>query len=455
MLRETTTFILMGENIRTEGIFRIPPNLRLKEILREAYDRGQKFIVWREGLNTLPLPPYEGAEDVEAVVSELDANDCYGVHLAAGLCKYWYSELRQPLVPVTSYQDLKQLFGDPGKTPTAQELAELLSQTSKWSVLPVLSREILTRHLLPMLSTIAEQHEYNKMTAENLAVCFGATLLCGPDQLEDAKVSSIIRRILRYAVAMWEPHLREACEIASDAFIKDLEAPARLEDYEDPLDEADVPDKRPESPPEYERYEQQRVGIVLRDNESTQDCSPIATGSDFRQHPQQPASTQQPDDAKTVSSIAAALPPRQPDISKALAVSIPVSPTPPALPPRQPDPTQLASSTPASHLPPALPPRNPQLEATKPESSSDETSVKRKPAPPTVVPPRYSTIAASPEDVTESPTTYMAVADGFGPPRPSGVDSQMYESHTAESPISGSSPQVKRKPVTSLTSAEE
>lgn len=48
MLRETSKFVLASPLITTEGIFRIPPHSVLTDILREAYDRGQKFIVWKE-----------------------------------------------------------------------------------------------------------------------------------------------------------------------------------------------------------------------------------------------------------------------------------------------------------------------------------------------------------------------------------------------------------------------
>jgi Rho GTPase-activating protein 1 len=38
----------MDENIKTSGIFRINARAQTVEILRESYDRGQKFIVWKE-----------------------------------------------------------------------------------------------------------------------------------------------------------------------------------------------------------------------------------------------------------------------------------------------------------------------------------------------------------------------------------------------------------------------
>ena len=66
------------------------------------------------------------------------------------------------------------------------------------------------------------------MTPDNLAVCFAPTLCCGPDQLEDAKMSSTIRRVLTAAIEQWPQGLREACGTDEATFLKDLKPPARM-----------------------------------------------------------------------------------------------------------------------------------------------------------------------------------------------------------------------------------
>ena len=93
ILRETTNFILMEKNRVTEGLFRVPPHSKLKEILKEAYDRGQKFIVWKDNQATLPVPRYAHAEGIETALAEVDQRDAYGATLAAGLIKSWYAEI--------------------------------------------------------------------------------------------------------------------------------------------------------------------------------------------------------------------------------------------------------------------------------------------------------------------------------------------------------------------------
>lgn len=252
----------MEQNIKAEGLFRVPPHSRLRDVLKEAYDRGQKYIVWKDNGATLPLPPYPRAEHQNEIIAELDPKDAYSVFMAAALIKAWYADLRQPIFPQSSYRDLKRLYGNPDDVPDLNRLAELFSPSSEWSFLPAVSREILVRHLLPLLSAVAARQEQNKMNAENLAVCIAPALLCGPDQLEDAKMSSIIRRVFMEAIDLWSQGLREACGQTEDAFTKELKLPQNESDWEDPLEGR----RRTEERKSWD--ENQSTGIILQDNES-------------------------------------------------------------------------------------------------------------------------------------------------------------------------------------------
>lgn len=334
VLREATNFVLLEPNITSEGIFRIPPNAKLRDVLKEAYDRGQKYIIWKDNQVMLPVPPYPDADHQEEILAEVDPKDAYSVFMAAALIKAWYASLREPMFPTDSYRDLKRLYGDPQDVPDLARLTDLFSPKSEWSVLPGRSRDILTRHLLPLLSTVTARQEQNKMTSENLAVCFAPALLCGPDQLEDAKMSSIIRRLLTHAVEMWPEGLRDACGRRAKDFIEELELPVDENDWDDPVEgKAPSNDNR-------ESLEEQVSGITLKDNEK------------LHSYPE-----------------------------------------------------------PGEEDRPPLPPRS-----VAPSTKSSVDSTKRKPAPPLVVPPRYSTIVSdAPRNETESPIDYAAVADGFAP----------------------------------------
>jgi Rho GTPase-activating protein 1 len=262
VLRETTSFVLMEQNITSEGLFRVPPHSRLRDALKEAYDRGQKYIIWKDNDIMLPVPPYPHAEHQDEILADVVPSDAYSVFMAAALIKAWYASLRQPIFPTDTYRDLKRKHGDSQEVMELDKLSEMLSPTSQWSFLPTISREIICRHLLPLLSAVAARQEQNKMTAENLAVCFAPGLLCGPDQLEDAKMSSIIRRIFTQAIDMWSDGLREACGQIETVFYEELKLPQDENDWEDPADpKRDSMDSRGS-------IEDQMSGITLQDNEA-------------------------------------------------------------------------------------------------------------------------------------------------------------------------------------------
>ena len=90
VLRESTSFVIIDPLIKTQGLFRI--NARAVEvgILKEAYDRAQKFIVWRDGA-TCQASPHSKVGLGLVWVDELEHTEGFGVHTAAGLIKQWYS----------------------------------------------------------------------------------------------------------------------------------------------------------------------------------------------------------------------------------------------------------------------------------------------------------------------------------------------------------------------------
>lgn len=265
VLRETTSFILHPVNIRTEGLFRIPPHSILTGALKEAYDRGQMYIVWKEIGATFVEPGVD-----QQLVSEVRIEDAYGVHTAASLVKTWYRELKQPIFPETSYAILREQFGSPDVEITLEDLENLFSLNSTQSPLGTASREILLRHLLPMLSLVACHEPENKMDSNNLAICFAMTLVCGSNQLEDAKMTSVIRRLLQVAIDMW-PQLRDQLSVDGNDLWKDIQAPHEAKDYEDPLEEP-----RPMKHPGEHSMDEERHRVHLLDTEATSDEEGLA-----------------------------------------------------------------------------------------------------------------------------------------------------------------------------------
>ncbi|KAI9676786.1 MAG: hypothetical protein M1829_002881 [Trizodia sp. TS-e1964] len=235
VLREASKFILFGENVKHEGIFRLAPQAQQLDILKEAYNRGQKFIIWKEGSAVFSDEIWHEEENNE-LIDEMEHKDGYGVLLAAAIIKLWYRDLREPLVPPSSYRELSNLFGDEKLPINHDRLVELIAPTSSWSIISQTSRLIITSHLLPLLSEVAKFQEFNKMTANNLSICIAPGLICGPDPLEDLKIVKTLTRVLRVAIEEWEISIRAACGIEADKFINDLKPPARVQDYDDPLE---------------------------------------------------------------------------------------------------------------------------------------------------------------------------------------------------------------------------
>lgn len=354
VLRETTSFILMPTNIQREGLFRIPPHSTLASVLKEAYDRGQYFIIWKEKGATFAQPGID-----PSLVDDVRIEDAYGVHLAASLIKQWYRDLREPIFPESSYDVLKEKYSNPDTPVTPEDLVEIIFTQSEISPLSKTAREIVTRHLLPLLSEVAAHESNNKMNAENLAICFSMCLVCGSNYVEDAKVAAIVRRILQAAIEMW-PQLREGMDIPPNAFYTDIQAPADWRDYEDPLEENLPPPQRRFEDGIAEASEGHR--IVLQDSEESPQLERVPT-------------LPQRIEMETAPQRAPTLPPRP----RAASSTSPVS----------------AGSDSASPFP------------------------KRKPAPPILEPPRYSTIFDAEDDslhIADSPTQMVPV-DGFGPPR--------------------------------------
>ena len=230
-------------------------------VLREAYDRGQKFIIWREGESVLTFSHWkEGHGNV--MVEELSSAEGFGVNTAASLIKLWYAELREPIFPQTAYAYVERICGSLGSFDSISTILDLIAEFSEWSPISKTSRQILTMHLLPLLSLVAENQDWNQMNAHNLAVCIAPALLRGPDALEDTQMIGMVSQILEYAVKNWKSQLSVICGMNQHKFEETLRVPEAASDQEDPLDATSTP---------LMHDTQQTAGIVLIDNEGSDD----------------------------------------------------------------------------------------------------------------------------------------------------------------------------------------
>ena len=259
VLRESTSFLLLDQNIRIEGIFRVNARGTIVDILKEAYDRGQKFIVWKQGESVLSYSHWREGHG-NTMIAEVELAEGYGVHPAAGLIKQWYGKLRDPIFPKSCYNQLEILFGDSRDTIEPSRLLDLISLNSPCSPINQTSRLILTMHLLPLLSKITDCHDWNHMDAYNLSVCITPTLLCGLDPIEDAKMGGIICYVLEALIKQWKLKLAACCGLEDWDFEQSLRLPEAVRDREDPLEEIRINSSSREA---------QIEGITLIDNDGS------------------------------------------------------------------------------------------------------------------------------------------------------------------------------------------
>ena len=361
ILREATSFLLTDSIINTDGLFRVSARAQTVDILKEAYDRGQKFIVWKWRASVLTFPQYkEGTGTV--TVDELDQVEGYDVHSAAALIKLWYHELREPIFPASSYQALAKFYGEP--TPaTPEQLQQLLSPGLEYSPLPKSSGKILTEHLLPLLSLVAEQSDFNRMTPQNLAVVFAPNLVCGPDPMEDLKMAAIVQRLLAAMITNWKSYLAPALGRTDEIFEESLRLPQAVADREDPLEEIRNGNGPNASSSSAFNGAAQLNGIALIDNDRDADegSSDEDTEEDQNERPPLPPRPCETPNSGSAGGLVGTSPIRR-------------KPTPgqPELPQRSRNTTGAA--------------------AVSTEESPVESSVRRKPAPAVATLPRYSTL---------------------------------------------------------------
>ena len=231
VLRESTSFLLLDKNIRTEGLFRVSARVVAVDILADAYDRGQKFVVWKEGDSVLTFPHFQEALG-DIMPGEIEQTEGFGIHAAAGLIKRWYAELKEPIFPTSSYAYMKEIYGQAAES-TLTTLYEYLKPDTDPSHILSTSRQILTSHLLPLLAKVAENQDFNHMTPKNLARCVAPNLIRGSNSFEEVEMAEIVSSFLQSAVSNWKA-LSSQLGLDDGLFLDSLRIPEAIRDREDP-----------------------------------------------------------------------------------------------------------------------------------------------------------------------------------------------------------------------------
>ena len=163
---------LYEHGLGVEGIFRVPGDRALLNELRTAYDAGERVDL--------------------AVVRD--------PHAVASLLKMYLRDLPEPLIPEALYDPLLATQTDPALAPAAAHarIRALLA------ALPAPNTHVL-QHVLAFAAELARHSRTNKMSVENVSLCFGPTLMwrsTAPDPLamlhELASVNSLIRTLIEH-----------------------------------------------------------------------------------------------------------------------------------------------------------------------------------------------------------------------------------------------------------------
>ena len=261
VLRESTSFVLLDQNIRTEGLFRVNARAATVDILAEAYDRGQKFVIWKEKDSVLTYSHFqEGLGDV--IPEEIEHTEGFGVQAAAGLIKRWYAELKEPIFPTSSYLYMKQAYSKGAATITESSLCEDLILDTDHPHIPKTSQMILTAHLLPLLAKVSENQDFNHMSPKSLALCIAPNLTRGSDQLQEVEMSGITSSFLEAAIINWKA-VSSRLGLDEIHFQDSLRAPEAIQDREDP------PEQGQATPgvPDQLGVEDELDGITMVDND--------------------------------------------------------------------------------------------------------------------------------------------------------------------------------------------
>ncbi|KAL2104281.1 hypothetical protein ACEWY4_001149 [Coilia grayii] len=147
-----------------EGIFRVP-GLQLEiNSLRDAFENGED-------------PLADGISDMDSV---------------AGVLKLYFRTLEQPLFPDESFDQLMECVLIENESEKCAQIKAIISSYPK----PLI---IVMRYLFAFLNHVSQYSDENMMQPYNLAVCFGPSLIRGPEAGDAStlqKINALVKSII-------------------------------------------------------------------------------------------------------------------------------------------------------------------------------------------------------------------------------------------------------------------
>merc|ERR1712137_601564 len=168
-----------GEDLEPKNIFGVAlPDLELEageipEVFTDLISCLEGHATETEGLfrKTAPVSEVSALIDRFHAGEDMDWNDIEDKHLVGGVLMAFLLRLPEPLITFSAYAQLIDIVS------SNKEREEQLAEIKKViHALPELNY-LMLEHLLDFLDTMTRDSDDNKMTSENLAICFGPGLL--------------------------------------------------------------------------------------------------------------------------------------------------------------------------------------------------------------------------------------------------------------------------------------
>ncbi|KAK7101033.1 hypothetical protein V1264_023881 [Littorina saxatilis] len=166
-----------ARGLDTVGIYRLCGSARRKIMLREAFEKSAQAV-------------------------DLSPENVSDIHVVTGVLKDYLRELPEPLFTNALYQMLLDALSV--RLPSDPEGSAKL-MLSILECLPTANQDTMAL-ILNHLRRVASHADKNKMTIDNLAICFGPVLLCpAPTTTSDPALDFKKHiEVLRYLLEIWE-----------------------------------------------------------------------------------------------------------------------------------------------------------------------------------------------------------------------------------------------------------
>ncbi|KAG8451379.1 hypothetical protein GDO86_003546 [Hymenochirus boettgeri] len=183
---ESCIRFLSRHGLQHEGIFRVSGSQVEVNDIKNAFERGED-----------PLEEDQNDHDLDSV---------------AGVLKLYFRGLATPLFPKELFHDLLSCVS----IDTIQERASHICRVLLGLPPPTL---VLMRYLFSFLNHLSQFSDDNMMDPYNLAICFGPTLMCVPDNHDQVSCQSHVNELIKTIIMQHESIFPGSRELEGPVYI--------------------------------------------------------------------------------------------------------------------------------------------------------------------------------------------------------------------------------------------